>query len=291
MRITSSDIPPYKESGSLSLLKEPVDEELLRKTLSESMETDDFKILAIDDDQDNLMVLKAVLSDRLSEYRLLTALDGPTGIELALAEDPVVILLDIVMPGMDGFAVCRKLKNDERLQTIPVLFLTALGTDRDCRFKALEAGADGFLAKPIDEIELIAQIRAMAKVKAASLRQRLEKEYLTALVAKRTQELEHELAKRTRVEEALRESEEKMEAVGQLAGRVAHDFNNIMQVIKGNAQLQSMFNSQRGLDCEYVEEIIQAVERGASLTRSLLAVSREQPLGLTSQPTPKRQSD
>lgn len=148
------------------------------------------KILAIDDNPDNLIALKAVVSDRLPGTHVLTALNGQQGIELALAEDPDVILLDIVMPGMDGYAVCRKLKEDERLQLIPVLFLTALKTDRSSRVLALEAGAEGFLSKPFDEIELSAQIRAMAKIKAAVLIQRNDQERLTNLVAQRTRALQ-----------------------------------------------------------------------------------------------------
>lgn len=148
------------------------------------------KILAIDDNADNLTALKAVVSDRLPGTRVLTALSGLRGIELALEEDPDVILLDIVMPGMDGYAVCRKLKQDERLQMIPVLFLTALKTDRASRVHALEAGAEGFLSKPFDEIELSAQIRAMVKIKAAVLIQRNDQERLTNLVAQRTRALQ-----------------------------------------------------------------------------------------------------
>ncbi len=97
-----------------------------------------------------------------------------------------MILLDIVMPGVDGFEVCRKVKADESLQVIPVVFLTALGADRASRVKALRAGAEGFLSKPWEESELIAQVRAMAKVKAANQLRRLDKEELAALVAQRT---------------------------------------------------------------------------------------------------------
>lgn len=147
------------------------------------------KILAIDDNPDNLTSLKAVVADRLPGVAVFTALDGPRGIALARAEDPDVILLDIVMPGMDGYAVCRQLKADQSLLTIPVLFLTALRTDRGSRVKALEVGADGFLTKPFDEVELIAQIRAMVRIKAAALAQRHDKEHLEALVAERTREL------------------------------------------------------------------------------------------------------
>ncbi len=171
------------------------------------METSSLKILAIDDNRDNLTTLKAVVSDRLPGARVLTALTGPQGLAMALAEDPDVVLLDIVMPGMDGYEVCRKLKADERLQAIPVVFLTALRTDLASRIAAMDAGAEGFLPKPFDEIELVAQIRAMAKIKAASRLRRRENEELTALVAERTRELERGLEQRARVEEALRASE------------------------------------------------------------------------------------
>ena len=179
-------------------------------------------VLAIDDNPDNLTALKAVLSDRLPETHLLTALNGQKGIELARSEDPDVILLDIVMPGMDGYEVCRKLKADERLKMIPVLFLTALKTDRDNRIKALEAGAEGFLSKPFDEVELSVQIRNMVKIKAAAALQRNDRERLAGLVAERTQalqlshsatlnlldDLKAENQSRKKSEDALRESEE-----------------------------------------------------------------------------------
>ena len=94
----------------------------------------------------------------------MTALDGRVGLELARAHDPDVILLDIIMPGMDGYAVCRQLKADEHLRDIPVVFLTALHTDRESRVMALQAGAEGFLTKPPDELELTAQVKAMARL-------------------------------------------------------------------------------------------------------------------------------
>ena len=162
------------------------------------------KILAIDDKQDNLTTLTAVVREALPDCTLLTALNGLQGIERARTEDPDVILLDIVMPGMDGFEVCRRLKADELLRSIPVVFLTALRTDRESRVKALEVGAEAFLSKPLDELELLAEVRAMTKLKAANRLQQLEKEQLAALVADRTRELEQELALRKQAEEHLR---------------------------------------------------------------------------------------
>lgn len=125
------------------------------------------RILAIDDNRDNLTTLGAVVGDAFPGAVFLSALNGPRGLELAAAEDPDVIVLDIVMPDMDGFEVCRRLKADEQVRHIPVIFLTAIKTDRESRIKALDIGAEAFLSKPIDQEELTAQIRAMVKIKAA----------------------------------------------------------------------------------------------------------------------------
>ena len=126
------------------------------------MDANKLKLLAIDDNQDNLTTLKAIVREALPECSLLTALNGPQGIELARTEDPDVIQLDIVTSSIDGCDVCRQLKEDDLLQAIPVLFLTSFRTDQASRVKALEAGAEGFLSQPSGEVELVAQVRAMA---------------------------------------------------------------------------------------------------------------------------------
>lgn len=146
------------------------------------METRKLKILAIDDNADNLTVLKAVVREVLPGTEVITALNGRKGIELARTEDPDVILLDIVMPDLDGFEVCRIMKRDKRLQMIPVLFLTVIKTDRAIRVRAIEAGAEAFLSKPIDETELMAQVQAMAKIKAGNVSQRQKQERLETQV-------------------------------------------------------------------------------------------------------------
>jgi PAS domain S-box-containing protein len=148
------------------------------------------KILAIDDNADNLTTLRAVMRDVLPDCTLLTALNGKRGIELAREENPDVILLDIVMPNMDGYEVCRRLKADKHARSIPVVFLTALKTDRDSRIKALDCGAEGFLCKPLDDQELIAEVRAMAKIKAVTLLQQDEATRLAVQVEERTHALQ-----------------------------------------------------------------------------------------------------
>jgi two-component system, cell cycle sensor histidine kinase and response regulator CckA len=185
------------------------------------MAANKLKILIIDDNQDNLISLKAVLRDAFPGVTVFTAVNGPKGIDLAAAENPDVILLDIAMPGMDGFEVCRRLKADKYVRDIPVLFLTAVKSDRLSRIKALEVGGEAFLSKPIDEAELTAQIRVLAKIKEANEFKREEKNRLAALVGKRTRELEEsrtaalnlledlkaENEARKKTEESLRESE------------------------------------------------------------------------------------
>ena len=147
------------------------------------------KILAIGDINNNLISLKAIISDTFPGAVVITALDGPNGIELALANNPDVILLDSSMPGTNGIEICRQLKLDERVSDIPVIFLTDLEGGKANRIKAFEAGADGFLSKPIDETELTAQIRAMVKIKVANVQKRNEKERLEKMVEERTKEL------------------------------------------------------------------------------------------------------
>lgn len=147
------------------------------------------KILAIGDINNNLISLKAIVSDTFPGAVVITALDGPQGIELALANNPDVTLLDSSMSGANGVDVCRQLKLDERVSDIPVIFLIDLEGGKENRIKALEAGADGFLSKPIDEAELTAQIRAMVKIKAANEQKRDEKKRLEKMVEERTREL------------------------------------------------------------------------------------------------------
>jgi PAS domain S-box-containing protein len=172
--------------------------------------TDPLVILAIDDNQDNLTTLKAMIAEAFPGARVLIALEGKKGLDLAQSEDPDVILLDIVMPGLDGFEVCRRLKADSWLRLIPVIFVTAQQGDRQSRIKALEVGGEAFLTKPIEEAELTAQIRAMAKIKAGMVSQRQEKERLAALVAERTRELNRELAGHHAAEAARQQATQKL---------------------------------------------------------------------------------
>ncbi len=129
------------------------------------------RILVVDDIEANVRLLQAKLEAEY--YEVLTAPDGPTALIVAAAEKPDIILLDVMMPGMDGFTVCRHLKDDLETRHIPVVLLTALDGRAD-RVAGLEAGADDFLTKPIDDVMLFARVRSLTRLKSVidELRQR-----------------------------------------------------------------------------------------------------------------------
>ncbi len=121
------------------------------------------RILVVDDNKTNVELLEAQLE--AAGYEVLTAYDGKTGLERALKEHPDLILLDIMMPGLDGYQVCSRLKENEKTLFIPIVMLTALSELED-KIKGLEAGADDFLTKPFNKLELMARVRSLLKIKA-----------------------------------------------------------------------------------------------------------------------------
>ncbi len=120
------------------------------------------KILVVDDEEKNLRLMEALLIPL--GYEVILAQDGEEALEKVRRIPPDVILLDIMMPRMDGFEVARRLKEEEDTSIIPIVMVTAL-REVDDRVKALEAGADDFLTKPVDKTELKARVQSLLKVK------------------------------------------------------------------------------------------------------------------------------
>lgn len=121
------------------------------------------KILIVDDDDKNLRLMEALLIPE--GYEVIKASDGLEALEKIKEDPPDAVLLDIMMPKMDGYEVARKLKKTVETRQIPVVMVTAL-QDTDDRVRALEAGADDFLSKPVDKTELRTRVRTLLKVKA-----------------------------------------------------------------------------------------------------------------------------
>jgi two-component system cell cycle response regulator len=131
------------------------------------------RILVVDDVEPNVRLLEAKLT--LEYYEVLTACDGATALQIASDERPDIILLDVMMPGMDGFETCRRLKADPVTRHIPVVLVTALD-GREDKIKGLDAGADDFVTKPIDDVILFARVRSLLRLKSVmdELREREE---------------------------------------------------------------------------------------------------------------------
>lgn len=200
------------------------------------------KILAINANQDTLLNLTVLIKGIFPDAFVLTALTGEKAQELATKVEPDVILIDTDVPGMYYFNVCDTLKTTKNTRDIPVVFIT---DNKESRMKALECGAEAFLSKPIDESELTAQIRAMAKIKAANYSNRRQKEHLNSLVELQMLELKvthaatlnlledllDEIEHRKQTESALRESEARYRSVTQSANDaiITIDIKGIVQ--------------------------------------------------------------
>ncbi|MFS2325093.1 PleD family two-component system response regulator [Brucella sp. H1_1004] len=123
------------------------------------------RILVVDDEESSVKLLEALL---LREYyEVVSAYDGSEAIEICLGGQIDVVILDVLMPGIDGFEVCRRLKDDPRTTNIPVVMLTALNTAQD-KITGLEAGADDFMTKPVNDQRLLSRVKSLARLKMVS---------------------------------------------------------------------------------------------------------------------------
>ncbi|HEX9077947.1 MAG TPA: response regulator [Desulfuromonadaceae bacterium] len=208
-------------------------------------------VLIIEDNQADFLLVKRHLQQQERGIQCHRADSGETLGRALDAGAWDIVLSDYSVPGLtfqDTFA-----RIQARMPDLPVILVSgSIGEEQ--AVELLKLGVKDFVLKN----NLARLVPAMDRVL---------KEAADAI-------------QRRSLEEQLRQSQ-KMEAVGQLAGGVAHDFNNIMQVIVGNAQLQFMHNQEHGVETRYLDEIFKAVERGSSLTRSLLVFSRKQPLDIS----------
>ncbi len=148
-------------------------------------------ILVVDDEPRNLRLMAALLIPMGCQVQM--AENGEKTLEMLNEISPDVILLDVMMPGMDGYEVARQVKAQEKTRSIPIVMVTALQGVTD-RVKALEAGADDFLTKPVDKTELTARVRSLVKVKAYHDHMKNYQKELESAVAQRTKELEIAIA-------------------------------------------------------------------------------------------------
>ncbi|MCX5635761.1 MAG: response regulator [Planctomycetota bacterium] len=122
-------------------------------------------ILVVDDNQQNLELLQAYLED--IDCKSVPAYDGLEAMEIVSSQPPDLILLDVMMPKMSGFEVCKRLKNDPRTEDIPIIMVTALNEYGDIE-RGIDSGTDDFISKPVNKLELLTRVKTMLKLKHLS---------------------------------------------------------------------------------------------------------------------------
>jgi signal transduction histidine kinase/response regulator of citrate/malate metabolism len=254
-------------------------------------------VLIVDDNEQNLYFLDVLLKGH--GFEATSAQNGAEALKSALKAPPDLIISDILMPVMDGYALCREWMAHEQLRNIPFIFYTATFTEQKDEELALNLGACKFVIKP-QEPEPLMQIindvlgghhanTSPVPEKPLPAEHHILQEYNEALFRKlekkmmdleRTnRELEDTLCEQKRLEGQLRQAQ-KMEVIGRFAGGIAHDFNNILTAIIGYSHLMRMKLEDDSPLLAYMDQVLLATERATNLTHSLLAFSRKEEMEL-----------
>src|SRR5580693_2631472 len=243
-------------------------------------------ILLVDDQPGKLLGYEAILSE-LGE-NLIKAGSANEALEQLLRNDVAIVLIDVCMPDLDGFELAAMIREHPRFQKTAIIFVSAIQvTDLDL-LRGYAAGAVDYVPVPVVADLLRAKVRVFAElyrktrqleVLNAELERRVAER--TAELARANAELEHRVEERTREREAaLAQVHEmrKVESLGQLTGGVAHDFNNLLMAVLGNLELVRKFLPSDPKIRRLIDGAIQGAERGATLTKRMLAFARRQEL-------------
>ena len=221
--------------------------------------------LLVDDLDENLLALDALL--RREGLVLLKARSGPDALELLLKHDVALAILDVQMPGMDGFELAELMRGTERTRRVPIIFLTAGNADRQRKFRGYEAGAVDFLQKPLDTDIL----RSKADVFFELYRQRQEVAVQRDELRAKTEENARLLKESLQHAEALKEADRRKD---EFLALLAHELRNPLAPIRNGLQIMRLTNN----NAEVVEQVRSVMERQLThmvrLVDDLLDVSR-----------------
>ena len=243
-------------------------------------------ILLVDDQPAKLLSYEAILSE-LGE-NLVKASSAREALEHLLKTEVAVVLIDVCMPEFDGFELAAMIREHPRFQMLSIIFVSAVQvTDLDL-LRGYECGAVDYVPVPVAPELLRSKVRVFCDL----FRKTRQLETLNAELERRVEERTAELAHANadleqRVEERTREREaalaqvhemQKVESLGQLTGGVAHDFNNLLMAVLGNLGLVSKYTADNPKITRLIDGAIKAAERGANLTKRMLAFARRQEL-------------
>ena len=210
------------------------------------------KILVVDDTPIDVLLLSRLL--RQEGYTVLGAEDGTSGYNMAVAQQPNLILLDVMMPGQDGYGVCRSLKENELTENIPVIFITARSEAID-KVRGLNAGGVDYVTKPFQPTEVMARIRTHLKLKA--MHEENEEHHRAILQL------------------------QEMASVTILAGEIAHEINNLLGAIIGYLDMMqtNLHNDHEAY--KYTDEALEVSQHASKLAEELLMYTRIGPNGIS----------
>jgi len=236
-------------------------------------------IMIVDDEMENIEFLKELL-DQFG-FNLVFASKGQDAIRLLEESLPDIILIDVLMPDMDGFEVCRRIKENKKTKDIPVLFMTNV-TDPVNKVTGLELGGADYITKPFQKEEVLSRLKIHFVMRQLQLQLQKTRKSLDDEVLLRTQELKKsneqlkkELSEQKRMEKILKQAQ-KMEAISTLSRGIAHDFNNILAIIIGYCDLAAMENLPKtSITGTSLEKIHTAAFRAKELVQHLLTFCRE----------------
>jgi signal transduction histidine kinase len=243
-------------------------------------------ILLVDDQPGKLLGYEVILSE-LGE-NLIKAGSANEALEQLLKNDVAVVLIDVCMPDLDGFELAAMIREHPRFQKMAIIFVSAIQvTDLDL-LRGYAAGAVDYVPVPVVPDLLRAKVRVFAELyrktrQLETLNAELERRVAerTAELAQANADLERRVEERTREREAaLAQVHEmrKVESLGQLTGGVAHDFNNLLMAVLGNLELVRKFLPNDPKIRRLIDGALQGAERGATLTKRMLAFARRQEL-------------